>query len=60
MAKKMNKACWKGYEMVGTKKKGGRISLGEEGDFHFLGFWLFCYPLQTFSKCKIKTPQSVK
>ena len=24
MANKMNKVCWKGYEMVGTKKKGGR------------------------------------
>ena len=21
---KMNRPCWRGYEMVGTKKKGGR------------------------------------
>ena len=24
MKNKKGKACWKGYEMVGTKKKGGK------------------------------------
>jgi len=33
--------------------------LGEEGVF-VIWFWFFCRPLQTFLKCKIKTPQSVK